>query len=81
LPAPVVRSIGDKVLESSYTPDQRRWLTYFFGEFSPDGVFIQRDKFAFLVDKLSDEGSLALLAGTDSHDHGGVRKRDGYTLG
>jgi hypothetical protein len=31
-------------------------------------------------DKLTDECSLAALAGTDQHDNRGVRERSGYTL-
>jgi hypothetical protein len=51
------------------------------GRTSQQDLVIQRDIFALLVEKRADECSLATLAGTDLHDHGGVRKRDGYGLG
>jgi hypothetical protein len=45
------------------------------------GVIIQGHVLALFVDELTDERSLATLAGADQHDHGGVRKRSGHAFG
>ena len=38
-PGPLMHSIGDKIWNASYTPKQRVWLSFFRGEFSPDGKY------------------------------------------
>ena len=55
-----------------------RWITT---RRRQHGIVIQSDVFAFLIDKLTDQGGFAALARTDQHNDRGVRECGSDALG